>query len=122
MCIRLKDQSTLWSQLKNFKESDSVELTEHAEANQLVEGPAFKWRVPFTLKKLDRILQKAESSCHRIIQEAEVETPRTFKMALQVDPETGIAIWRDAFIQEVKTASETWNKNWECVCQSASEL
>ena len=121
MCIRLKNQSTLWSQLKNFKESDSVGLTEHAVANQLVGDPAFKWWVPLTLKKLDRVLQKAESGHHRIIQEVEIDfTPRTFKMALQVDPETGIAIWRDALMQDVKTGSETWTKNWECVHQSAS--
>ena len=100
MCIRSKDQSTLWNQLKNLKGSDSVKLTEHAVANQLVELPAFKWWVPLTLKKLDRILQKAESVCHRIIQEVEIETPRNFKMALQADPETGIAIWRDALMQE----------------------
>ena len=101
--------------MKNFKESDSVELTEHAEANQLVEGLAFKWWIPFTFKKQDRILQKAESDCHRIIQEVEIETPRTFKTALQVDPKTGIAIWRDALMQERKTASEICTKNWECV-------
>ena len=85
-----------------------------------LKGPAFKWWVPFTLKKLDRILQKAESGCHRVIQEVEIETPRTFKMALQVDPETGIAIWRDALMQEMETANEICAKNWERVHQSAS--
>ena len=69
-----------------------MELAEHAVANQLVEGPAFKWWILFSLKKLGRALQKKESGCHRIIQEVEIETPRTLKMALQVGPETGIAI------------------------------
>ena len=97
-----------------------MELTEHAVANQLVEGPAFKWWVPFIFKKRDRILQKAESGCHRIIRVVEIETPRNFKMALQVDSETGIAIWKNALIQEMETASENWTKNWEWVHQSAS--
>ena len=108
--------------MKNLKESDQVELTEHAVANQLVEGPAFKWWVLLIFKKKDRTLQKTEPGCHRIIQEVEIETPRTFKMALRVDSETGIAIWKNALIQEMETASKTWTKNWECVCQSASEF
>ena len=39
-----------WTELKDLKESNPVEIAEHAVANKLVEEPAFKWWVASVLR------------------------------------------------------------------------
>ena len=50
LLIRLKDHSTSWIKLKDLKESNPMELAEHAKGNALQFEPAFKWWVPHTLR------------------------------------------------------------------------
>jgi hypothetical protein len=44
--------------LKDLKESNPVEVAEYAVAHKLVSEPAFKWWVPYVLKKKERIIPK----------------------------------------------------------------
>jgi hypothetical protein len=41
--VEWKDGSSDWTDLKGLKESNPVEIAEHAVANKIVEEPAFKW-------------------------------------------------------------------------------
>ena len=109
LCIRLKDQSTQWVKLKDLKESNPVELAEYAVANQLVEEPAFKWWVPFTIRKRNRILKAMKTRYHRTQQKFGIELPKTVKRALEIDKETGTTYWRDAIRKEMRTVGVAFN-------------
>jgi hypothetical protein len=57
LCVKWKDGSTSWVPLKDIKESHPIQVAEYATANQLATEPAFRWLVPWTLKKRERIIQ-----------------------------------------------------------------
>jgi hypothetical protein len=45
LCIRWKDGSTSWENLKDMKESYPVQVTEFAISQGISEAPAFRWWV-----------------------------------------------------------------------------
>jgi hypothetical protein len=61
LLVKWKDGSTTWIALKGLKESYPVQLAEYAVQARLAEEPAFAWWVPYTLKKLNRIIAKIKS-------------------------------------------------------------
>jgi hypothetical protein len=56
--VRWNDSTTSWIPLKVLKESKPVEVADYVVANILASEPAFKWWVPYTLKKRERIIAK----------------------------------------------------------------
>lgn len=46
-----KDGTVPWIPLKDMKESYPIEMADFAVAMDLVESPAFKWWVPYVLRK-----------------------------------------------------------------------
>ena len=46
----------IMGKLSQLKESNPVEVAEYAVAMDLVEGPTFKWWVPFMLNERDLII------------------------------------------------------------------
>eukprot|EP00980_Cylindrotheca_fusiformis_P014246 scaffold3766_cov80-Cylindrotheca_fusiformis.AAC.1 len=58
LCVEWVDGTSDWLPLKDLKESNPVEVAEYAVANKIEEEPAFKWWVPYVLKKRNRILSK----------------------------------------------------------------
>ena len=65
LLVEWKDGSMNWVPLKDLKNSNPVDLAEYAVANALEEEPAFKWWIPHTLKKRDRIISKIKSKYWR---------------------------------------------------------
>jgi hypothetical protein len=61
LLVRWKDGSTRWVRLEDLKESNPVELAEYAVGNKLTNEPAFRWWVPYTIKKRDRIVSKIKT-------------------------------------------------------------
>ena len=102
LCIQWKDGSTSWEDLKDVKESTPVRLAEYAVANKLVEEPAFKWWVPYTLKKRDRIIKAVKRRFHRKNEKFGLEIPNSVKRALAIDRETGTKVWETALAKEIK--------------------
>jgi hypothetical protein len=51
LCVQWKDDSTTWVPLREIKESNPIEVAEYAYVNQLHEEPAFKWWVPYVIRK-----------------------------------------------------------------------
>ena len=49
--VEWKDETLTWMDMKDVKEANPVELAEYALASGIDEEPAFKWWVPYTLKK-----------------------------------------------------------------------
>ena len=103
LLAKLKDHSTVWLKLKDLKESNPLEVAQYAQDNQLIDEPAFRWWVPFTLKKRNRILKVMSSRYHKTNQKFGIEVPKTVKRALEIDKETGTTFWRDAIEKEMKT-------------------
>ena len=58
LCIEWKDGSTTWEPLKDFKESNPIEVSEYAVANKIDHEPAFAWWVPDTLRSEERRVGK----------------------------------------------------------------
>ncbi len=96
--------------LKDLKESNHVELAEYAKGNELQFEPAFKWWVPHTLRRRDRILKAMKKRYHRTSQKFGIELPKTVKRALEIDEETGIKA-NDPEIFFTKTIISTWNRD-----------
>jgi hypothetical protein len=62
--VQWKDGSTTWHKLKDAKDSYPVYVAEYAVENAISEKPAFKWWVPFVLKKRDHIISKTKASSY----------------------------------------------------------
>ena len=103
LLVRWKDQSTEWIKLKDLKESHPVELAEYADANLILDEPAFKWWAPFTLRRRNRILRAMKTRYQRTTQKFGMELPKTVKRALEIDRETGTTFWHDASKKEMGT-------------------
>ena len=65
LCMHWKDGSTSWERLADLKESNPIEVAEHAVAQGINHEPAFVWWVPCTLKKRDRITSAINKRCHK---------------------------------------------------------
>ena len=76
LLAQFKDGSQQWISLKDFKESNPVEVADYAVAHQLVEEPAFKWWVPHVLKKRKRILSAMKKRDFRTHSKFGVEVPK----------------------------------------------
>ena len=92
-----------WFKLKDLKESDPLEVAQYAVDNQLQDAPAFKWWVPHTIRKRNRILKAMQKRYFRTHQKFGVELPKTVKRALEIDKETGTTFWADAIKKEMGT-------------------
>ena len=51
-----KDGTERWIPLKDLKESNPIEVAEYAKAQNIATEPAFRWWLPYVLKKRDRLI------------------------------------------------------------------
>ena len=72
-----------------MKESNPVESAEFAKAKGLQTKPAFKWWVPYTLKKRDAIISKVQARVRKVTHKYGIKVPRTIKQAYEFDKENG---------------------------------
>jgi hypothetical protein len=56
LLVEWNNGSSDWTNVKDLKESNPVEIAEHAVANKIVEEPAFKWWVANMLRQKNRIM------------------------------------------------------------------
>jgi hypothetical protein len=85
LLVKWKGGSTQWVRLADIKESNPVETAEYAVGNKLANEPAFKWWVPYTIKKRDRIIAKIKTRYLRKEQKFGIELPKTVNEALRLD-------------------------------------
>jgi hypothetical protein len=102
-CVRWKDTSISWVDLKDLKESNPVEVAEHALANKLVSEPDFKWWVLYVLKKREQIISKIKTQYLRRKQKFGILLPKTVEEVIRFDEETGTTFWQDAIRKEMGT-------------------
>ena len=79
LLAKLKDHTERWFKLKVLKESNPLEVAQYAVDNQLVDEPAFRWWVPHTIKKRNRILKAMQKRYFRTHQKFGIEVPKTVK-------------------------------------------
>ncbi len=114
LLVWFKDQSTAWFKLKDLKESNPVEVAGYAASNGLAEEAAFRWWVPYTIKKKIRLLKAMQKRYFRTDQKFGVECPKSVARALKIDEETSTTYWRDAINKEMNTVRKEF-RSWSPV-------
>ena len=76
--------------LKSLKESNPVEIAEYVTALGLDNEPAFKWWVPYTLKKRDTIIAAINTRALKKTHKFRIQVPTNVAEAITIDNENGI--------------------------------
>ena len=105
LLVAWKDGSEQWIPLSLMKESHPVEVAEFAKARGLVDEPAFKWWVPYVLKKRDRIIASVQSRVRKTTHKYGVEIPNSVEHAKKIDDLNGNTLWQDALKKEMYNVS-----------------
>ena len=105
LCVLWRDGSEQWIPLKDLKESNPVEVADYAEANNIADEPAFKWWVPYTLRKRDRIIAAVNQRVKKTSHKYGVQIPKSVKDAYALDTKNGNNLWRDAITKEMMNVS-----------------
>jgi len=111
--VEWKDGTTSWVKLRDLKESNPVELAEYAQANNLLDEPAFAWWARYVLRRRRRIIAKVKSRYWDTTHKFGIELPETVEQALRIDKETGTSFWKQAIDKEmanVRPAFEEWTE------------
>ena len=66
LLVKCKYVTKYWIPLKDIKEYNPVDTVEYADADNLLEEPAFKWWANKVLKNRDRIIYRGKSLYLRI--------------------------------------------------------
>ena len=109
--VEWKDGSTTWVQLKDLKESNSIELAEYAVQARISEEPAFAWWCPYVLRKRNRIISKLKSKYWQRTHKYGIRVPHSVKEAIAIDQANGDTLWQDAINLEmvnIRPALEIW--------------
>ena len=105
LCVLWKDGTQQWIGLKDLKESNPVEVAEYAKANGIDDEPAFKWWVPYTLRKRDRIISAVNQRVKKVTHKYGVRVPKSVEEAYAFDKANGNTLWRDAIAKEMANVS-----------------
>ncbi|KAG7370183.1 reverse transcriptase RNA-dependent DNA polymerase [Nitzschia inconspicua] len=101
LCVEWKDGTTSWEPLSALKESNPVEVAEYAVAHNLTEEPAFKWWVPFTLRKRDAIISAVNNRYWKRTHKFGIRVPKSVKEAYEIDRENGDNRWAESIQKEM---------------------
>ena len=102
LCVLWKSGMEQWMPLKDLKASNPIEVADYAAANDLIEEPAFKWWVPYTLRRRDQIVSKVISRVKKRTHKYGVRIPRTVEEAYQLDKINGNNLWKEAIEKEMR--------------------
>ena len=95
----MKNGSTTWEKLSDFKECYPVQTAKYAATNDNNTEPAFNYWVPHTLKKRDSIISLVKKQQTRYLKKTHkfgIEIPKTVKEAAELDKNNGDTKWMDA--------------------------
>ena len=78
ICAELSDGKTEWLNLKTAKDTSPIKAAKYAVANKISNEPAFRWWVPYVLRKYERIIKavKRRSIKKRKTEKFGLEIPR----------------------------------------------
>ena len=101
LLVLWKDGNEQWVNLRFMKEHYPVQVAEYATANDLQDMPAFKWWVPFTLRKRDRIISAVKSRAVKATHKYGLEVPTSVAEAQRIDRDNNNRYWQDAIDKEM---------------------
>jgi hypothetical protein len=101
ICIAWKDGCPSWHSLSDIMNSFPVQLAKYAKLNGIDIEPAFKWWVPHTLKKEERIIKAIKSRYSQRSHKFGIYVPKSVQEALEIDKMTGTTYWKDAIQKEM---------------------
>ena len=101
LLVKFKDGAEQWMSLKVLKETHPVQVAEFSVSRDIAEEPAFKYWVPFTLRKRDRIIAAVNTRVRKTTHKYDIEVPRSIEHAYQLDSINGNKFWRDAIDKEM---------------------
>jgi hypothetical protein len=102
LCIAWKDGTTSWERLDELKESNPVEVSEYAVANNLLDAPAFVWWVPYLLKKRSRIIADVTKHYHKCTHKFRIKFPISWDDCVRLDKENDNTLCQDAVRKDMK--------------------
>ena len=88
--------------MTDLKEASPIEIAEYAVSRSLLKEPAFKWWVPFVLRKRERIISLVKARIQRRSHKYGIRVPRSVKDALSLDEENGNSFWIESIRKEMK--------------------
>ena len=87
--------------MKDLKESNPVKIAEYVTSRDIASDPAFAWRVPFTLRKKDRIIAGVNSRVRKLMHKYGIKIPTSMKHAEEFDRKIKNTLWMDAIRLEM---------------------
>ncbi|CAJ1930023.1 unnamed protein product [Cylindrotheca closterium] len=99
--ILWSDDSYSWIDLKYMKESNPVNVAEFAVAKKIDNEPAFKWWVPYTIRKRDVIISAVKSRARKTTHKYGAELPTSVAHAKRLDAQNGNNLWITALQLEM---------------------
>ena len=106
--IKWKNGTKQWVNLKDFKESNPVDVAEYVTARGIQDEPAFAWWVPYTLQKRDVIVSAVSSRVRKCSHKYGIEIPTSITHAKWIDRKNGNNFWTDAILKEMNNVGITF--------------
>ena len=91
-----------WIPLKYMKESYPVETAEYAQSRKIHDKLAFRWWVPYTLKKRKAIISKVRARVRKVTHKYGIEVPRSVQHAYEIDQNNNDTFWTNVIQKEMK--------------------
>ena len=101
LCVLWKDSSTSWEPLSDLKESYPVGVAEYANNVGIDYLSTFRWWVPFTIKRKERMIKATSKSYHKKQHKFGIELPKSVHQAVLLDKKNGDTLWMDALKKEI---------------------
>jgi Reverse transcriptase (RNA-dependent DNA polymerase) len=108
-CVEWRDGTSSWEPLSALKESNPVEVAEYAIAHGLVEEPAFRWWVPYTLKKRDAIISAVNKRYAKRTHKYGIRVPKSVEEAFAIDKDNGDNRWAESIQKEMNNVRVAFN-------------
>jgi hypothetical protein len=108
LLVQWKDGTVSWEKLSDLKASNPIEVAEYAVANRIVKELAFKWWVPHTIKRRNRIISKVKSRYWKTTHKFGIRLPKSVQEALEIDRTTNTDLWRKAINKEMTRVKVAW--------------
>jgi hypothetical protein len=102
LCVKWKDGSTSWEHLKDMKEAYPIHVAEFAMAQGIQDLPGFRWWVPHTITRKNRIISNIKTRFTKKTHKYGIQVPRSIEEAYQIDRETNTDFWHQAILKEMK--------------------
>ena len=91
--IAMKDGTEQWFPLKYVKESNPIDVAEYSKSQGIDDESAFKWWVPYTLRKQDNIIVHLMARFQLATHKYGIEVLRSIEHAKQLDKKNGKTFW-----------------------------